>query len=154
MNDDHFRRLEAMYLSAPINQFFRPGIRIESGRAEVRIPIRPELFHAAGAAHGSVYFKAADDAAFFAANSLVEDVFVLTTSMNLYLLRPVAEGTLTARASVVHSARAGFVAEAVLTDGRDRQVGRASGTFVRGRTPLTAEIGYRLQPAGPGAAGQ
>ncbi|HEY6105772.1 MAG TPA: PaaI family thioesterase [Anaeromyxobacteraceae bacterium] len=144
MNADHFRRLEAMYLSAPINQFFRPTIRVESGRAEVRIPIRPELFHAARAAHGAVYFKAADDAAFFAANSLVEDAFVLTTSLNLYLLRPIADGTLTARASVVHAARASFVAEAILTDDGDRQVGRASGTFVRGRTPLTEDIGYRL----------
>ncbi len=75
---------------------------------------------------------------------LVEDAFVLTTSMNLYLLRPIAEGTLTARASVVHPARTSFVAEAVLTDDRDRQVDRASGTFVRGRTPLTEDIGYRL----------
>ncbi|HMA47984.1 MAG TPA: hotdog fold thioesterase, partial [Frankiaceae bacterium] len=110
MGDDHFRKLERMYLSAPINQLFRPAIHIERGRAEVRIPIRPELFHAAGAAHGAVYFKAADDAAFFAANSLVEDYFVLTTSMNLYLLRPIAEGTLTARASVVHSARTSHIA--------------------------------------------
>ena len=144
MGELHFRKLEKMYLSAPINRFFRPEIHIEAGRAEVRIPIRPELFHAAGAAHGAVYFKAADDAAFFAANSLVEDAFVLTTGMNLYLLRPIAEGTLTSRAGVVHQARSGFVAEAVLTDDRGRQVGRASGTFVRGRTPLTEDIGYRL----------
>lgn len=144
MGDDHFRKLERMYLSAPINQFFRPAIRIERGRAEVRIPIRPELFHAARAAHGAVYFKAADDAAFFAANSLVEDVFVLTTSMNLYLLRPIAEGTLTARASVVHPARSSLIAEAILTDDRDRQVGRASGTFIRGRTALAEDIGYHL----------
>ena len=144
MTSDHFRKLERMYLSAPINQFFRPEIRIESGRAEVRIPIRPEFFHAARAAHGAVYFKAADDSAFFAANSMVEDVFVLTTNLNLYLLRPIAEGTLTARASVVQPGRSSFLAEAVLTDDRGRQVGRASGTFVRGRTPLTEEIGYRL----------
>ncbi len=144
MSEMHFRKLERMYLSAPINRFFAPQIRIDGGRAEVRIPIRPEFFHAAGAAHGAVYFKAADDAAFFAASSLVEDAFVLTTSMNLYLLRPVAEGTLTSRASVVHQARSGLVAEAVLTAARERQVGRASGTFVRGRTPLTEDIGYRL----------
>ncbi len=144
MSELHFRKLEKMYLSAPINRFFRPEIRIDSGRAEVRIPIRPELVHAARAAHGAVYFKAADDAAFFAASSLVEDAFVLTSSMNLYLLRPIAEGTLTSRATVVHQARSGLIAEAILTDDRDRQVGRASGTFARGRTPLTEDIGYRL----------
>jgi hypothetical protein len=45
---------------------------------------------------------------------------------------------------VVQPGRTSFLAEAVLTDDRGRQVGRASGTFVRGRTPLTEEIGYRL----------
>ena len=146
MNDDHFRRLERMYLSAPINQFFRPVLRIEHGRAELRIPIRKELFHAAHAAHGSVYFKAADDAAFFAVSSLVEDVFVLTTQIDLHLLRPIAEGTLLARAVVVHASRTSFLAEAVLTDDQGRQVARATGTFVRGRMRLGEEIGYQLDP--------
>ncbi len=47
----------------------------------------------------SVYFKALDDAAFFAANSVVEDVFVLTTNFNIQLLRTVTEGTLIATGS-------------------------------------------------------
>ena len=144
MTQDHYRKLENVYHSAPINQFFRPELRVESGRAEVRIPIRRELFHAAHAAHGSVYFKAADDAAFFSASSLVEDFFVLTSGLHLYLLRPVSDGTLVARASVVHATRNTFIAESVLTDAQERQVGRATGTFVRGRTPLGEGIGYRL----------
>jgi uncharacterized protein (TIGR00369 family) len=142
MNADHFRKLERMYLSAPINRLFHPELRIESGRAEVRIPIRPGLFHAAHAAHGAVYFKAADDSAYFAVSSLVEEFFVLTTQLDLHLLRPIAEGTLVARAEVVHRGKASFLAEAVLTDAQDRQVGRATGTFVRGRTRLGTEVGY------------
>ena len=141
---DHFRKLENMYLSAPINRFYGPTLHIERGGAELRMGIRPEFFHAAGAMHGSVYFKAADDAAFFAVNSLVEDVFVLTSTFTIYLLRPVSEGLLVARGSVVHAARTTFVAEAVLADGEGNQIGRGSGTFVRSKTPLTADIGYRL----------
>lgn len=141
---DHFRKLENMYLSAPINRFYEPTLRIERGKAEVRMTIRPDFFHAAGAMHGSVYFKAADDTAFFAVNSLVEDVFVLTTTFTIYLLRPVTEGVLVAQGTVVHAARTTFVAEAVLLDGSGNQVGRGSGTFVRSKKPLTADIGYRL----------
>ena len=37
------------------------------------------MFHAAGAGHGTIYFKMLDDAAFYAANSMVEEQFVLTT---------------------------------------------------------------------------
>lgn len=140
---DHFRKLENMYLSAPINRFYEPTLRIERGKAEVRMTIRPDFFHAAGAMHGSVYFKAADDTAFFAVNSLVEDVFVLTTTFTIYLLRPVTEGVLVAQGTVVHAARTTFVAEAVLLDGAGNQVGRGSGTFVRSKKPLTADIGYR-----------
>jgi hypothetical protein len=45
---------------------------------------------------------------------------------------------------VVHATRSSFIAESVLTDDQERQLGRATGTFVRGRTPLGEEIGYRL----------
>jgi acyl-coenzyme A thioesterase PaaI-like protein len=37
---------------------------VDEGYAEVVIPVRQDLLHAAGAAHGAVYFKALDDAAF------------------------------------------------------------------------------------------
>ena len=37
------------------------------------------MFHTAGAAHGTLFFKMLDDAAFYAANSLVTDRFLLTT---------------------------------------------------------------------------
>jgi uncharacterized protein (TIGR00369 family) len=143
MSPDHFRKLENMYRSAPINRFYLPELRVGEGTAEVRIAIRPELFHAARAAHGSVYFKAADDSAFFAASSLVEGFFVLTSSLDLKLLRPMTGGTMVARAQVVHASRASLIADAVLTDDEGHQVGRATGTFVRSRIPLGEEIGYR-----------
>jgi acyl-coenzyme A thioesterase PaaI-like protein len=64
MQTDHFRKLEKMYHGAPINRFYDPRLVIEKGRTELKIPIKPEFFHAANATHGSVYFKALDDAAF------------------------------------------------------------------------------------------
>ena len=79
-SEEHYRKLERMYHGAAINEYFRPALRVRDGQAEVEIPIRPDFFHAAAAIHGSIYFKALDDAAFFAVNSVVEDVFVLTVS--------------------------------------------------------------------------
>src|SRR5688500_9443505 len=78
--DRHFQVLEGMYAAAAINQFFRPSIHVSEGAAEIRMAVRPDMHHAVGAAHGAVYFKMLDDAAFFAAQSLVTDVFVLTAS--------------------------------------------------------------------------
>jgi acyl-coenzyme A thioesterase PaaI-like protein len=72
MNAAHFRKLENMYLGAPISRLYQPTIRISEGLAEIAIPVAPAFFHAAGALHGSVYFKVLDDACFFAVASLVE----------------------------------------------------------------------------------
>jgi uncharacterized protein (TIGR00369 family) len=142
VHPEHYRKLERMYLSAPINDFYRPTIEIDRGRAVLTNPVREELFHAAGAVHGSVYFKVLDDAAWFAVNSLVTDVFVLTTAFTTYLTRPISSGTLTAIGQVVNEGRTQWLAQAVVSDEDGREVGRGSGTFVKSRSPLTPEIGY------------
>ena len=142
-SDEHYRRLERMYAGAPINEYYRPVLTVSEGAAEVVIPVRPDFFHAAHAVHGSVYFKALDDAAFFACNSLVPDVFVLTVTYNVYLTRPISEGTLRARGRVVHHSRQLFVAEAELVDDRGRQIGRGSGSFMKSAIALNESVGYR-----------
>jgi uncharacterized protein (TIGR00369 family) len=141
--DEHHRRLERMYLSAPANEYFRPEIRIAEGRAEVRLVVRPDFFHAASAVHGSVYFKLLDDATFFAVSSLVEDVFVLTASFNIYFLRPISSGTMVARGTVVSRTGRLLVGEGVLVDSDDREIARGSGTFMPSRVSLDERLGYR-----------
>lgn len=141
-SDEHFRKLERLYATAPINAFFLPRLSVGAGRAEVSIPVRPDFFHAAHAVHGSVYFKALDDAAFFAVNSLVTDVFVLTVTYNVYLTRPVTAGVMTATGRVVNRSRNLFIAEAELVDDRGRSVGRGSGSFMRSAIPLSPDVGY------------
>ena len=91
---EHYRKLERMYQTAPVNEFYKPVMHISEGMAEIEIEIDKRFFHAAHAVHGSVYFKMLDDAAFFAANSIVEEVFVLTVSYNIHLVRPVDSGIL------------------------------------------------------------
>lgn len=140
--EEHYRKLERMYASAPINAFFRPRMRVSEGRADVEFEVREEFFHAAHAMHGAVYFKALDDASFFAANSLVDDAFVLTVSYAVYLVRPVSRGTLRCAGRVVHRSRSLILAEAELLNDEGKQVARGSGSFMPGRTPLSAEIGY------------
>jgi len=92
--------------------------------------------------HGSVYFKALDDASFFAVASLVDDVFILTATFNVYLTRPIASGTMRSVGRVVHRSRQLFLAEAELFDGEGRTIGRGSGSFMCSTIPLSAELGY------------
>jgi uncharacterized protein (TIGR00369 family) len=147
-NEEHYRKLERMYASAPINDFFQPVMRVSEGQAVVTTQVRRDFFHAANAVHGALYLKMLDDAAFFAVNSLVTDVFVLTVSLNAYLVRPVSEGELKAVGRVVHRSRRLYVAESQLTDSDGKEIARGSGTSparlwrVPSDIPLSPEIGY------------
>jgi uncharacterized protein (TIGR00369 family) len=149
MNAAHFRRLENMYLGARINRLYEPRIVVGEGTAEIVMAVDPKFFHSAGALHGSVYFKALDDACFFAASSLVEDVFVVTASFTTYLTRPVTSGELTARGTVVHAGKGLLLAEAVLVHSDGKDVGRGNGAFMKSRIPLTPDIGYADKPTVP-----
>jgi uncharacterized protein (TIGR00369 family) len=140
--DPHFTALETMYLAAPINAFYRPIIDVSDAKATIEIEVSEKLFHAAGAVHGSVYFKLLDDAAFFAANSLEREVFVLTTSFTTYLTRPISSGTLRSVGRVVHRNKSQFIAEAIAYNSEGREIGRGSGIFVRGKSPLREVHGY------------
>ena len=135
----HWRALERMYLGSPINTIYEPSISVSHESAEISIQIQERFFHAAGAIHGSVTWKMLDDAAFFAAASVVDDVFVLTTSFTSYLTRPVSEGELRSLGRIVNRNRSQIVAEAVAFDQDGREVGRGSGIFVRSKQSL-AEI--------------
>ena len=140
---EHYRKLENMMHSAPFVSLTGARVKVTKGEAQITLPIRKEFHHAAGAMHGALYFLALDNAAFFAVNSLVEDVFVLTTSFTTYITRPVSQGVVTAFGKVVNKNRSQFIAESVLYNSDEKEIARASGIFVRSKTPLSEKIGYR-----------
>ncbi len=143
MDDNkHYRALENMYQMAPINKFFPPKMTVGEGEAVIEIELKPDYHHTAGAVHGSVYFKLLDDAAFFAANSLEKDVFVLTTSFTTYITRPVVKGTMKAIGKVVNSNRTQWIVESVLYNEQADEIARGNGIFVRSKMLLSETPGY------------
>src|SRR4029079_18825733 len=91
---EHYRKLERAYRNAPVSRWYGVEASIADGEAEIRVAIKPEFLHAAGSGHRAVYFRLLDDAAFFAVNSRVPDVFVLTVSFTVQLARAVTGGVL------------------------------------------------------------
>jgi uncharacterized protein (TIGR00369 family) len=139
----HHRALERLYRSAPVNTLFASELAIEGeGRARISFDITEDVFHAAGAAHGTVYFKMLDDAAFYAANTLVTDRFLLTTSFNLHFTKPVRTGRVLAEGRWISGRRRVFVAESRLVDAEGDEIGRGTGTFMRSRIALSGLPGY------------
>jgi acyl-coenzyme A thioesterase PaaI-like protein len=84
-----------------------------------------------------------DDAAFYAANSLVTDRFLLTTAFNLLFTRPLGPGPVTAEGRWVSGQRRVFVAEARLIDASGEEAARGTGTFMKSRIALAGLPGYR-----------
>ena len=145
MNDQHYQKLQRMYLQANVNTllFDSTTCKIFKERAEIGLTISEKYFHALGAIHGSVYFKLLDDAAFFAVNSIVKDVFVLTTSFNINLIRPANKGLLTAKGQLKFKSRELFVAESTLYDDKGREIAFGTGNFAKSKIMLTEKIGYK-----------
>lgn len=141
-NKTHYEKLVSMYAAGPINEIYNPTMMISEGEASIEIDLSEKFHHSAGGVHGSVYFKMLDDAAFFAANSLEEEFFVLTTSFTTYITQPVSSGKMKAQGKVVNKNNSQFIAEAVVFDEEGREIGRGNGIFVRGKFPLIKAAGY------------
>ena len=147
----HFRALESLYRSAPINALFGSSIEIaEPGLARIRFEVGQDSFHAAGAAHGTLYFKMMDDAAFYACNSMVSDRFLLTTAFNLVFTRPLKSGPVIAEGRWISGRRRVFVGEARLIMADGDEAARGTGTFMRSHIPLSGLDGYRPDPGSGG----
>ena len=144
MNKEHFEKLERMYLQANMNThiYDTTTIKIQKESSEIGLMISKKYFHALGAIHGSVYFKLLDDAAFFAVNSIVEDVFVLTTSFNITLVRPATEGVIKSIGKVRYQSRHLYVAESTLYNENGKEIAFGTGNFAKSKIELTKEIGY------------
>ena len=141
--DLHYRALERLYASAPVNKVFDSRLEITAeGRSRLTFQVTEDVYHAAGAAHGTIYFKMLDDAAFYAANTLATDRFLLTTSFNLHFTKPVKTGEVVAEGRWVSGKRRVFVAESRLVDAEGDEIGRGTGTFMRSRIALSSLPGY------------
>ena len=139
----HWRALESLYASAPVNRLFDSELTVTGeGAARIAFTVDESCFHAAGAAHGTIYFKMLDDAAFYAANTMVSDRFLLTTAFNLHFTKPVRAGRVVAEGRWVSGRKRVLVAESRLVDAEGEEIGRGTGTFMRSRIALSGLPGY------------
>jgi len=144
MTEHHFNKLRNMYLQANINTmiFDTTTCEISQKKSEISLNITEKYFHALGAIHGSVYFKLLDDAAFFAASSVVEDVFVLTTSFTINITRPVSQGTIKAIGNVRFESNNLIVAESSLYNEDGKEIAFGIGNFGKSKILLKDTEGY------------
>ena len=142
LQEAHCAKLEGMYLSSPSSRYYDPGIKVSPGTAEVVIPVQKKFRQPGGSVHTSVYFKALEDAAFYAVSSMIGDALVSAVGFNIYLTRAVEKGELIAKGRFTSVSGDHFLADAVLTDSEGQEIGRGTGAFVKSDTDLSSSIGY------------
>ena len=145
MSKEHFLKLQNMYAKANVNTLLyeTTECEIEFEKATISLTVSDKYFHALGAMHGSVYFKLLDDSAFFAVNSIVTDVFVLTTSFNTNIVRPVNSGKIKAIGKLRYKSKNIFVAESTLYNAEGKEIAFGTGNFAKSKILLSTEIGYK-----------
>lgn len=142
--NDHYQRLEQIYLQAPYNRLLYDDttIKISAGRAEISTRVSPRHHHGAGALHGSGYFRLLDDAAFFAVNSTITDAMVYTVSFTTQFLKPVQSGIITAIGEIKHSTSNLFIGESSLYNDKGQLIALGRGDFMKSRIDLKTIPGY------------
>lgn len=141
----HHRALEGLYQKANVQEMFSgSSIEVSHSRAEITLPVKEAYFHGANAIHGAVYFKLLDDAAYFAVASVVRDVFIVTSSFQLNLVRPVIGGVIKAVGTLRSQSKSLYIAEATLYNERGKEVAFGTGQFMRTAQPLQSLAGYSL----------
>ena len=83
-----------------------------------------------------------DDAAFFAVNSLVTDVFVLTTNFNINIVRPANQGVITAKGTVRFKSKNLYIGEATLYNEAGKEIAFGTGHYAKSKVELSQAAGY------------
>lgn len=105
---------------------------LEPGKAELRLPLRPEHLQQHGFAHGGVVSYCADNALTFSGGTALGKP-VVTSEFKINYVRPAMGETIVARAEAVHVGRTQAVCRCdvfVVKDGKERLCAVAQGTIV------------------------
>jgi hypothetical protein len=140
---EHFTKLENMYLSDSLNNLYEPGIKLSEGSADIIIPMKKKFGDPSGAVKSTVCHKAMADSAGYAVNATVPNVLVKAVAFSIYMTEAVPKGMLIARGRFVGVSGNHFMAESLLTDSEGVEIARGNGTFVPGEIELSAKIGYK-----------
>lgn len=135
MNDlEHYKRLERLFDSAPLNQGIFAGseLKVSDREAILKLTIGSQYFHAANAMHGAIYFKLLDDSAYFASASVEKTFFLLTKSYTIHFRRPVFEDRLKAIGKVVSVNQKEIISSSEIYNQEGKLVAHGEGVFVRG----------------------
>ncbi len=113
---------------------------LSTKKCEISLPLGPTNFQTRMAAHGSVYFKLLDDAAYLACQTEIEDYFIVTTHFNINVLRPLTKGIVKTEGGVDFMSLNLFIASSSFYDEKGRLCATLSCQSIKSKIHLTSLI--------------
>jgi len=132
----HYDGLEKMHLKSPINDLIKSKINISQGKAQVNFKNSIAMRDALGNIHNAYIFMGLEEAAFFAANSLIEDVLVSNKSFELIFSKPTKSVELIAKGKFEEKSMGNYIISAELYDQDEKLIAKAKGIFRRSKNLL------------------
>jgi acyl-coenzyme A thioesterase PaaI-like protein len=142
MLQDHLKKLENLYYTAPINEGLNTTISISENISTIEQFIVQSQCHAGQFAHGSVIFKLLDDAAYFAAASSQKEFFLVTASYEIKFRKPAPVGYYKAIGELIDSSGRLLKAESKVIDVNDQIIAKGKGLFSPTKQQLLHLKGY------------
>jgi uncharacterized protein (TIGR00369 family) len=110
-------------------------VRVHKDGVTIACKLRPDLLNAAGVLHGGVTATVADTAMGIAVTMQLGRIAATTVEMKLNYLRPVASGTVTARARILRMGSTLCIGRVDLFNDSKEQVGAALVTYMLLKPP-------------------
>ena len=129
IGDKQLAQLVKRFTEAPSSLYTPEDIAITFGEARIKYQPTATDFDAAGNVDRAVYFKLMLDASTLAAGSLADHRFVINESFNVYAIKAIQEGRLSAVARLVHAERSTYTVEVRLLDAEGHALASGHGTF-------------------------
>ena len=117
-------------------------ILIKEGEAKISLNVSEKFSTLLAPYMGAFILNYLDDAAYFSVSSIVKNYFVLTTSFQINILKPVKRGKIHAIGEVKFSSKNLFTAQSSLFNEQGVEVAFGTGNFVLSKSELTKNIGY------------
>ena len=133
---EHYGRLERMHSKSPINNQLSSKIKISQGQVELKLKVTKDMKNGLNQIHNAYIFMALESVAFFAANSLIEDVLVFTKSFEIIFSKPASGGELIAKGIFMEKSMGNYIISAELYDPGNKLIAKAKGIFRRSKNLL------------------
>ena len=133
--EEHYNKLENIFSKSSINKVLNAEIKINQGFSELIFTTNNSMHNEIKEIHNAYISMALESAAFFAANSLIEDVLVFAKSFEINYLKTTQGKKLKSSAKFVEKSMGNYFILVELTENKNL-IARGKGVFRRSKTLL------------------